>query len=70
MPWWVIALKLMGLGWYIALCVVGGVLLGIWLDKVLDITPIATILGTILGSVVAFWGLYRMIGPLLYGSGK
>ena len=70
MPWWVIALKLTGLGWYIALCVVGGVLLGIWLDKALGISPIATIAGTILGSVVAFWGLYRMIGPLLYGSGK
>ena len=70
MPWWVIALKLTGLGWYIALCVVGVVLLGIWLDKALDISPIAAIAGTILGSVVAFWGLYRMIGPLLYGSGK
>jgi len=70
MPWWVIALKLTGLGWYIALCVVGGVLLGIWLDKALDISPIAAIAGTILGSTVAFWGLYRMIGPLLYGSGK
>ena len=70
MPWWVIALKLTGLGWYVALCVVAGVLLGIWLDQSLAITPIATIVGTILGSVVAFWGLYRMIVPILYDSGK
>ena len=70
MPGWIIALKLTGLGWYVALCVVAGVLLGIWFDQVLGITPIATIVGTILGSVVAFWGLYRMIVPMLYGSGK
>jgi hypothetical protein len=68
MPWWIIALRLTGLGWYIALCVVGGVIIGIWFDRTLGVTPTATLIGTVLGSTVAFWGLYRMIVPILYGS--
>jgi F0F1-type ATP synthase assembly protein I len=68
MPWWVVALRLTGLGWYIAVCVVGGVLGGLGLDKLLDTTPIFTLLGTILGSIVAFWGVYKMVLPILYGT--
>jgi F0F1-type ATP synthase assembly protein I len=68
MPWWVVALRLTGLGWYIAVCVVGGVLGGLGLDKLLDTTPIFTLVGTILGSIVAFWGVYKMVLPILYGA--
>jgi F0F1-type ATP synthase assembly protein I len=68
MSWWVVALRLTGLGWYIAVCVVGGVLGGLGLDKLLDTTPIFTLVGTILGSIVAFWGVYKMVLPILYGA--
>lgn len=68
MPWWVVALRLTGLGWYIAFCIVGGVLLGLWGDNLLGTTPLFTLVGTVLGSVVAFWGIYRMILPILYGA--
>jgi F0F1-type ATP synthase assembly protein I len=68
MSWCVVALRLTGLGWYIAVCVVGGVLGGLGLDKLLDTTPIFTLLGTILGSIVAFWGVYKMVLPILYGA--
>ena len=68
MPWWLVALKLTGLGWYVALCVLSGVILGLWLDRTFGITPVSTVVGTVLGGAVAFWGLYRMVVPILYGS--
>ena len=69
MSWWVVALRLTGLGWYVAFCVVAGILLGIVADRLTGVSPLFTIVGVILGSVIAFWGVYRMILPVLYGSG-
>jgi len=68
MPWWVVALRLTGLGWYIAFCVIGGVLVGLLGDNFLGTTPLFLVVGTVFGSVVAFWGIYRMILPVLYGA--
>lgn len=68
MIWWAVALRLTGLGWYIALCVVGGVLGGLGLDKLIGTLPLFTLVGTVLGSVVAFWGVYKIILPVLYGA--
>ena len=68
MNWWVLALRLAGLGWYVALCIVIGVVAGLWLDRTVGTIPIFTLLGVVLGSIVAFWGLYKMVYPLLYSS--
>lgn len=68
MSWWVIALRLTGLGWYIAFCVVGGIALGIVLDRLTGLSPLFAITGVLLGSILAFWGVYKMILPVLYGS--
>ena len=68
MAWWVVALRLTGLGWYIALCVVAGIFIGILLDRATGLSPMFAIIGVILGSVAAFWGVYKMILPVLYGS--
>ena len=65
---WVLALRLTGLGWYVALCIVIGVVGGYRLDKLIGTQPRFMLLGTVLGSVVAFWGLYKMVQPLLYGA--
>ena len=65
MTLWVLALRLTGLGWYVALCIVIGVWGGLKLDKLLGTVPLFMLLGTVLGSVVAFWGLYKMVQPLL-----
>ena len=62
-----LALRLTGLGWYVAICIVLGVIGGLGLDKVTGTTPLFTFLGTVLGSIVAFWGLYKMVRPVLYG---
>ena len=65
---WSIALRLSGLGWYVATCVVLGVFGGFKLDKLLGTTPLFILLGTVLGNVVAFWGLYKMVQPILNAS--
>ena len=63
----VLALRLTGLGWYTGICIVIGVVGGLGLDKLTDTAPLCTLLGTVLGSIVAFWGLYKMVQPVLYG---
>ena len=60
-----LALRLLGLGWYVAICVVAGAFGGIWLDKASGFTPLFTLLGVLMGTVAAFYGLYKMVLPLL-----
>lgn len=64
------ALRLMGLGWFVASCILMGVLGGIWLDTWMNVSPLFTLLGAILGSVIAFYGLYKMIGPIVEQTNK
>jgi hypothetical protein len=61
----VIALQLVGVGWYVAICIVGGLFGGLWLDRQLDVLPVFTLIGIILGTVMAFYGMYKMLLPLL-----
>lgn len=65
---WVVALRLTGLGWYVAFCIGIGILGGVWLDRRAGTLPLFTVLGIVLGSVAAFWGVYKMILPVLYGG--
>ena len=58
-------LQLMGIGWYVGLSLVGGVVGGLWLDRRVGTVPLFTLLGLLLGVVVAFYGMYRMVVPLL-----
>jgi hypothetical protein len=67
-PWWAVALRLTGLGWYVAACVVIGVVGGVFLDRLLGTVFVLTILGIVGGSVAAFWGVYKMVLPVLYGA--
>ncbi len=67
---WVLAVRLTGLGWYVALCIVFGVVGGLALDGLLETTPLFMLLGILLGSVVAFWGLYKMVQPLLNAAAR
>ena len=64
MVWWVLAFRLSGLGFYIAFCIVGGIILGVWLDNILDTQVVFLLLGLILGCAAAFYGTFRMVVPL------
>ncbi len=66
---WVESLRLLGVGWYVAAAIGGGVVAGLLLDNWTDTSPLFTLLGLALGLVVAFWGVYRMVAPLL-GAGS
>ena len=55
------AARLMGIGWYFAICVVGGVVGGHFLDRVADTAPLMTMLGLFGGLSIACYGGYRML---------
>lgn len=65
MPAWALALRLMGVGWYVAASVVIGIVGGYWVDRWLGTTIVFTIVGVVLGTTVAFYGLYKMVQPLM-----
>ncbi len=60
-----IVLQLVGVGWYVALCIVGGLLVGLWLDNTLGRVPVFTLGGILFGTVLAFYGIYKMVLPLM-----
>jgi F0F1-type ATP synthase assembly protein I len=59
---WIPALRLIGVGFFIGICIVGGALAGWWLG---DKKPLFMIIGLVVGLVVAFYGVYQMIRPLM-----
>ena len=58
-----LALRLMGMGWYVGFCIVAGVGGGLWLDRKLHTTPLLIMVGLLLGIIVAVYGVYKMILP-------
>ena len=65
MTWWVLALRLTGMGWYIAACVTGGIVGGIVLDNWLGTAILFTSIFLIVGLIIAFYGVSRMVLPFL-----
>ena len=61
---WVAALRLVGVGFFIGGSIVLGVVAGLWLDSRLD-KSLFWIVGLILGVVVAFYGVYQLLLPLI-----
>jgi hypothetical protein len=62
---WEAALRFVGVGWYIGLCIFLGIWGGLKLDEKFHTEPVLAIAGTILGIALAFYGVYRMLVPLL-----
>ena len=60
-----LALRLIGLGWYVAACIVVGVVGGVLIDQWLGTKLLFTLLGLALGTTSAFYGLIKMIQPLI-----
>jgi hypothetical protein len=58
-------MQLIGIGWYFAVCIVGGIVGGVLLDKAFDSAPIFTLIGLGLGLFFAFYGGYRMLMDVL-----
>ena len=62
---WVVALRLTGVGFFIGLSIVLGTFAGLWLDGKLDTKPLFMVAGLVVGLVVAFYGVYQMVRPLM-----
>jgi ATP synthase protein I len=62
---WVAALRLTGVGFFIAACILIGVFGGLWLDGKFNTEPLFTIGGLLVGLAIAVFGVYRMIRPLM-----
>ena len=58
-----LALRLLGMGWYVGISIVLGVVGGLWLDRKLHTTPLMVMVGLLLGLIVAVYGVYKMILP-------
>jgi hypothetical protein len=54
---------LLTVGWYVALSLVIPTVIGYWLDRPerLDTHPLYTLVGFGIGTVMAFYGLYRIL---------
>ena len=69
-PGVMIALRLVGLGWYIATCILIGVVVGVWADRILGTAPLFILVGLALGLLSAFYGLYRIVLKTLAEENK
>jgi F0F1-type ATP synthase assembly protein I len=67
---WQAALRLIGVGWYVAGSILLGVFGGLWLDNKFDTKPLFVVAGLILGIIVAGYGVYRMLLPLISNKGN
>ena len=66
---WVAALRLTGVGFFIAACIVLGTFAGLWLDGRLDTKPFFMIVGLVVGLIVAAYGVYQMLRPFMNNKG-
>ncbi len=53
--------RLIGIGWYFAICIVIGIVGGVFLDQAAGTTPLLTIIGLLLGLFLAFYGGYHLL---------
>ena len=67
---WPAAMQLMGIGWYVATCIVLGVVGGVLLDDEFGTDFVLTLVGLGLGLAAAGWGGYRMLQDLFAAQAK
>ncbi len=63
-------MQLMGIGWYVATCIVLGVVGGVLLDDEFGTDFVLTLVGLGLGLAAAGWGGYRMLQDLFAAQAK
>jgi len=58
-------LRLIGIGWYVAVCIGGGATVGVWLGDKFQSSLFFTLLGLAVGIGLAILGMYRMLVAVL-----
>ena len=62
---WAAAFRFIGVGWFVGVSILLGVLGGLWLDNEFNTGPLFVIIGLLFGLVTAGYGMYRMLLPLI-----
>jgi len=57
----VVVWRFIGVGWFVSICIVGGVFTGRWLDSRFNTSPVLIIIGLVLGCILALYGVYHML---------
>ena len=57
--------QLLGVGWFVAMCIGGGTAGGYLLDRQFGLSPGLTLAGLFIGIVIAVLGMYRMLMSIL-----
>ena len=62
--------RLVGIGFYVAICIAGGALLGRLLDDELGTDVVFTLVGLLLGVALGLWGLVIQLQEVLAAINK
>ena len=62
---WKEAMDLLGIGIFMAVPIIGGVAIGLWLDNMWDTRPFVMIIGALVGTAIGFFGAYRTISLII-----
>jgi len=65
MQGWRAALGVLGVGWYVTIAIILGLLCGVWVDGKFGTKPLFTIIGLIIGIIAAVYGVYQMFLPFI-----
>ena len=60
-----VVLRLLGVGWYVGICIGVGALCGVWIDGHFGFTPVSTLVGVFVGLTAAVAGMYIMLMAVL-----
>ena len=58
-------LRLLGIGWYVGICITAGAVCGLWADNRSGLGPFLTLAGVSVGLIAAIAGMYRMLLSVL-----
>ena len=57
--------KLLGIGWFFAICIIGGCLFGYFLDNTFNILPVLTLIFLMFGIFIGIFGTMKLITKTL-----
>jgi F0F1-type ATP synthase assembly protein I/(2Fe-2S) ferredoxin len=64
-PQWQEAMNLLGMGWFLIVCIMGGLGIGFWLDNIWNTRPLFLLIGLALGMAASILGVYRTVSAII-----
>lgn len=57
--------KLLGIGWFFAICIIGSGVFGYFLDKTFNMLPVLTLIFLMFGIFIGIFGTMKLITKIL-----